>query len=36
VEDLYANFFGIYIKFENTNPSILSPLDSVNIALYAE
>ena len=30
---LFAYFFGIYIKFGYRNPSILTPLDSVDIAL---
>ena len=32
VEELFAYFFGIYIKFGYKNPSILSPLDSVGVA----
>ena len=26
VEELFADFFGIYIKFECKNPSILTPI----------
>ena len=29
----FANFFGIYIKFGYKNPSIITPCNSVNIAL---
>ena len=32
VEELFAYFFGIYIKFGYKNPSILTPLDSVDVA----
>ena len=31
-EELFAYFFGIYIKFGNKNPSILAPSDSVDVA----
>ena len=31
---LFAYFIGIYIKFEYKNPSILAPLDLVDIASY--
>ena len=30
---LFAYFFGIYIKFGYNNPSILTPLDSVDVAI---
>ena len=36
VEELFASFFGIYIKFGYKNPSILTPLDSVDVASKAE
>ena len=29
---VFAYFFGIYIKFGYKNPSILTPLDLVNVA----
>ena len=32
VEELFTYFFGIYIRFGYKNPSILTPLDSVDIA----
>ena len=32
VEDLFAYFFGVYIKFGFKNPSILTPLDSIDVA----
>ena len=32
VEELFAHFFGIYIKFGCKNPSILTPYNSVDIA----
>ena len=32
VEELFAYFFGIDIKFGFKNPSILTPLDSVDVA----
>ena len=32
VEELFAYIFGIYIKFDYNNPSILAPSDSVNVA----
>ena len=32
VEELFAYFFGIYIKFGYKNPSILTPSDSVDVA----
>ena len=32
VEELFAYIFGIYKKFGGNNPSILTPLDLVNIA----
>ena len=35
VEELFAYFFGIYIKFGYKNPSILPSFDSVNVASYA-
>ena len=36
MEELFAYFFGIYIKFGYKNPSILTLLDSVDVASYAE
>jgi hypothetical protein len=32
VEEVFAYFFGIYMKFGYKNPSILTPLDSVDVA----
>ena len=32
VEELFADFFGIYIKSRYKNPSILTPSDSVDVA----
>jgi hypothetical protein len=32
VEELFANVFGIYIKFGYKNPSILTSLDLVEVA----
>ena len=32
VEEVFAYIFGIYKKFGGDNPSIWTPLDSVNIA----
>ena len=32
VEELFAYFSGIYIKFGYKNPSTLTPLDSVDVA----
>ena len=32
VEELFAYFFGIYINIGYNNPSILTPLDSVDVA----
>ena len=32
VEELFAYIFGIYKKFGGNNPSILTPLDSVDVA----
>ena len=32
VEELFAYFFRIYIKFGYKNPLILTPLDSVDVA----
>ena len=34
VEELFAYFFGIYIKVGYNNPSILTPFDSVDVATY--
>ena len=31
VEELFAYIFGIYKKFDGNNPSILTPLDSVDV-----
>ena len=36
VEELFTYFFGIYIKLEYKNPSILTPSDSVDVASEAE
>ena len=33
VEELFAYCFGIYVKFGHKNPSILTPMDSVDIEL---
>jgi hypothetical protein len=32
VEEIFAYFFEIYIRFGYKNPSILTPLDSVDVA----
>ena len=32
MEEVFAYFFGIYMKFGYKNPSILTPLDSVDVA----
>ena len=32
VEELFAYFFGIYIKFDYKNPPILTPSHSVDVA----
>ena len=32
LEELFAYFFGIYVQFDYKNPSILTSLDSVDIA----
>ena len=36
MEKRFAYFFGIYIKFGYKNASILTPLDSVDVASKAE
>ena len=36
MEELFVYFFGIYIKFGCKNPSILTPLDSVDFVSLAD